>query len=150
MSISEMSDEDRAELFLVLGDVRGEIKDLRDASKTLRRVVVPRDEHDARRRFTLALFFVGILLAMNIHDIHIQHCMGPAHLRPGSAMNYVCDASFPLDAHASFMHGPMPDPTWAHYPSPGNILGLIGYALVFGYASWAAVKVYRMNRRVWE
>jgi hypothetical protein len=85
MSISEMSDDDRAELFLVLGDVRGEIKDLRDASKTLRKVVVPRQEHDARRRFTLALFFVGILLAMNIHDIHIQHCMGPAHLQPGGA-----------------------------------------------------------------
>lgn len=149
MPISEMSDEDRAELFLVLGNVREEIHDLRDASRTLRKVVVPRYEHDARRRFTWALFVVGILLAMNIHDVHIQRCMDPhAHLRPGSLTNYICDASFPLDAHAAHsQHAAMS--AWAQYPSPGNMFGLLAYVLIFGYAIWAAIKIYRLNSRVW-
>jgi hypothetical protein len=151
MPISEMSDEDRAELFLVLGNVREEIHELRGASKNLRQVVVPRYEHDVRRRFTWTLFFVGILLAMNLHDLHIQHCMTPtAHVRPGSATAWACDVGFPAHAHAH-MHGTLSsDPSWGSYPSPGNMLGLVAYVLIFGYAATAAIRVQRLNRRVWK
>lgn len=159
MSISEMSDEDRAELFVVLGDVREEIRDLRTASKTMRQVVVPREEHLARRRFTMVLFAIAVFTAMNLNFAHAQYCVPPyAYPKTGSAQTFACDVVYPAFSHAQvgprghYVWGkagtPLPAlvPPRGPWPSSGNLLGMALYLVLVVVAMRAWVKLRRLYR----
>lgn len=152
MPISEMSDEDRAELFLVLGNVREEIRDLRDHSSNLRQVVVPREEHDIRRRFTAVTVLGGIFVAMNIHDQHIEQCM-ERPVEPGSLRAFVCDTTFPTHTHAQ-VGAMVPHEMHHHleqYPTTGSVAGIMLYLMLASYMVKTALRVRRLDKRnVWR
>jgi hypothetical protein len=138
--------------------VRGLHSQLRSLDSTLRDFVPRReleegystkrelaDEHDdaaQRRRLIAAGLSFGIVVAVQIHDAHVEHCrpimpdgsIGPPET---STVEFLCSVSFPLSDYSNPTGGPA-DPGDA-----GHFLGLFLYAVFFAWTVKEAIASYR-------
>jgi hypothetical protein len=133
--------------------VRGLHSQLRNLDATLRDFVPRREVEEGfatkdeffdaeeeqmdRRRVVGARLAGGIVLAVQIHDLHVEKCRpvepgGTIGAVESTGVRFACDAAFPFSYHGSGEIG------------AANVLGFFLYAVFF---AWVAVEMFTSRRR---